>query len=139
MYRRTTAQLLLPEEFRLPFGGALNPANRWVRIAGAVDWWTLEENYAACFKKSNRGKPAYGVRVALGALIIQNRLKLTDAETVASITENPYMQYLLGFEAFDGTKPPFSPSQMVRFRKRLDAALLRDVNKTIRKALRERS
>ncbi|WP_353948434.1 transposase [Sporolactobacillus sp. Y61] len=35
-------------------------------------------------------------RLALGALIIQQRQGTTDWETVLQITENPYMQYFLG-------------------------------------------
>ena len=33
------------------------------------------------------------MRIALGALIIKEKLKLSDEETVEQIRENPYLQY----------------------------------------------
>jgi IS5 family transposase len=42
---------------------------------------------------SKRGAPALTVRMALGALIIKEKLGLTDLETVEQIKENPYLQY----------------------------------------------
>jgi hypothetical protein len=51
-------------------------------------------------------------------LLIQERLGITDEETVEQITENPYLQYYLGLrELLD--KALFDPSMMVHFRSRL--------------------
>jgi IS5 family transposase len=44
--------------------------------------------------------PAKGLRIALGALIIKERLGLSNEETVEQIHENPYPQYFLGYEGF---------------------------------------
>jgi len=38
--------------------------------------------------------------VALGALLIKERLGLTDRETVEAIQENPYLQFFIGYEEF---------------------------------------
>jgi hypothetical protein len=38
--------------------------------------------------------------MALGAIIIKERLKLTDEETDAQIRENPYLQYFIGMQEF---------------------------------------
>lgn len=46
--------------------------------------------------------------MALGALIIQQKLKMTDRETVEIIKENPYLQYFIGVEKFSN-KIPFDP------------------------------
>jgi hypothetical protein len=54
----------------------------------------------------------------LGALIIKEKLKLTDEETESQIQENVYMQYLLGQKEFT-RKRLFESSMMVHFRKRL--------------------
>jgi hypothetical protein len=44
-----------------------------------------EEKYAESFKNSMKGEQALSVRVALGSLIIQQRLGLSDRETVNQI------------------------------------------------------
>lgn len=46
--------------------------------------------------------------MGLGALIIQERMQLTDRETLATISENPYMQYFIGFAGLE-MKPPLLP------------------------------
>jgi IS5 family transposase len=58
------------------------------------------------------------VRIALGALIVKERLGLTDEETVQQIRENPYLQYFLGYGSYR-SEAPFEASMMVHFRKRL--------------------
>ncbi len=55
------------------------------------------------------------VYVALGALIIKERLQLTDRETVEPVRENPYVHYFLGYTSYL-TKPRFDASTMVSFR-----------------------
>ncbi len=40
------------------------------------------------------------MRLALGSLIIKEKLGLTDEGTVIQIEENPYLQFFLGFESF---------------------------------------
>jgi len=62
--------------------------------------------------------PAMSVRVALGSLIIKERLGTSDEETVEQIRENPYLQYFLGFEEYR-EEALFHPTMFVHFRKRL--------------------
>jgi Transposase domain (DUF772) len=64
------------------------------------------------------GAPAKPFRMALGALIIKERLGTSDEETVEQIRENPYLQYFLGLSAYS-EQAPFESSMMVHFRKRL--------------------
>ena len=56
--------------------------------------------------------------MALIALIIKARLGLTDGDLVEQIMESPYLQFFIGLGAFQYS-PPFDPSMMVYFRKRL--------------------
>lgn len=123
-------QLLLPDDFFLPFGGKLNKENRWVRLAQLVPWAYAEGKYAKSFRNSFRGQKAVSIRVALGALIIQERLQLSDRETVQQIVENPYLQYFIGLEGYQD-HPPFHPSLMTHFRKRLGEQVLREINEII--------
>lgn len=131
MYHKTTGQIRISDDFFLPFGGKLNKDNRWVKLEALVPWWEIEDKYARCFRRSNKGEKALSVRAALGTLIIQAKLNLTDRETVNQITENPYLQYFLGFEKYNDTKPPFDPSLIVHFRKRLPDDIIIEINERI--------
>ena len=59
----------------------------------------FEERYAANFK-SRKGQPACPARMALGALLIKERYGLSDADVVAEIKMNPYLQYFLGLREY---------------------------------------
>jgi len=115
-------QMILPDDFFLPFGGELDKENRWVQLAGLIPWAHAEKNYGKFFKDTFRGQHTLSLRMGLGALIIQERMQLTDRETLASISENPYMQYFIGLSGFE-MKPPFHHSMMTHFRKRLKDVL----------------
>ena len=105
MYEHNANQMILPHEFFLPFEGHLNPDNRWVRMASVIPWTDLEEAYLESLSDPNQGSKAYTVQFALGALIIKERLRLSNEETVEAITENPYMQYFIGLPDFQETSP----------------------------------
>src|SRR5699024_12708436 len=100
MYKMTENQLVLPEDFFLPFGGKLNKENRWVVLANLIPWWQVEEAYANTMKRSSRGQRAFSVRMALGALYIQQRKGMRDRDTVEASTEKPYRQYFGGPTVF---------------------------------------
>lgn len=63
----------------------------------------------------------------MGALLIQEKLGTSDRDTVESIAENPYMQYLIGLPGFQQERP-FDPSLMVHFGKRLGPDGLSQIN-----------
>lgn len=130
MYKHNAKQLLLPHEFFMPFEGQLNPENRWCKLAGMIPWETAEERYIESLGNPNAGQKAYSVRMALGTLIIQNKKNLSDRETVAEITENPYLQYFIGLPAFV-QEPPFDASLLVHFRKRLGKDIINELNELL--------
>jgi len=117
------------DEFYMAFGGRLSKSNRWVKLADMIPWDIVEKRYAEKFK-SPVGNPAYPVRVAFGALLIKEKLKITDEETVDQIRENPYLQYFIGYKAYSD-KQPFNSSTMVYFRIRLSADILKEINALI--------
>ena len=131
MYRKSQSQQMT-FDFALPFGGRLRRDNRWVILADLIPWDQIEEQYAALFEDSDTGCPGKPARVALGALIIKERLGITDRETVEQIRENPYLQYFLGFAGYND-KEPFHHTSMVHFRKRFSKAMLADINDMITK------
>ncbi|EBK2060226.1 IS5/IS1182 family transposase, partial [Salmonella enterica subsp. enterica serovar Typhi] len=57
---RDMADLL--ENFYLPFGGKLNPTNRWVQLAAIIPWDKVEEKYVSSFKSPAIGQKAYSAR-----------------------------------------------------------------------------
>jgi hypothetical protein len=120
-----------PKMCNLPlfFDTTLNPNNRWVRLASIIPWETVEEMYSKNFK-GNKGPKPFPARVALGSLIIQLKLNLSDEETVEQITENPYLQYFIGFEEYQ-EEPPFDSSLMTHFRKRLSVDNINGLNELI--------
>lgn len=70
------------------------------------------------------------LQMALGSLLIQKQLGFSDRELVEEITENPYLQYFIGLPGYQ-TEPPFVPSLLVEFRKRLSADVLAEINEMI--------
>ena len=105
MYRISTATPSEPESFELPFGGKLSDENRWVIMTNLIPWEKFEEEYAKSFSE-NKGAPAKTFRIALGALIIKEKLGTSDRETGEQIKKNHYLQYFLGFSAYSN-EPPF--------------------------------
>jgi len=117
------------ENFILPFGGKLKSSNRWVMLGKAIPWKEFEDSYCDHFSKfTKRGPRALTLRVALGSLIIQEKLGQRDEEIVMQISENPYLHYFLGYESFLMEKP-YDSSMLVHFRKRLGAKILKEVVK----------
>ena len=123
------------EQFYLPFGGHLRGDNRWVRLAAIIPWEEIETEYKKYFSK-RIGRTAKPVRLALGSLLIKEKLHITDEETVETIRENPYLQYLLGYESYKDEKP-FGPSMMVHFRKRLGPDAIAKINELVAKRYQE--
>ena len=72
----------------------------------------------------------------MSALIIQERLGISDRETVEQIRENPYLQYFIGLTNYQ-TEAPFDASMMVYFRKRIKLNLLNKINQEMVKKCRE--
>ncbi|MFH1614064.1 MAG: IS5 family transposase [Planctomycetota bacterium] len=129
MYRKNNPHQLKFENFYLPFGGHLRSDNRWIILAEQIPWHQIEEAYGELFCDDN-GCPAKSARMALGALLIKERLGTSDRETVQQIAENPYLQYFLGLMEYQDA-PPFDHSMMTHFRKRFDKEMLKDINESI--------
>jgi hypothetical protein len=130
MYREESEKQQKLEDFYMPFGGRLNEENRWIILSRKVPWGEIEEDYKERLGDTEKGAPAKSLRVALGALIIKEKLQISDREVVDQIRENPYLQYFIGFERYED-KPPFDASMMVHFRKRLDGELIQKANEIL--------
>ncbi|MDR0301139.1 MAG: IS5 family transposase [Treponema sp.] len=124
MYKKDNGQISIAE-FMSPFG-ALDPKNRWVRMADMIPWEKYERKYAERFCEDN-GAPAIKFRMAMGTLIIKQRTGHSDDEVVEDILENPYMQFLIGLHEFTKT-PPFSASSITNFRKYITVEMINEIN-----------
>ena len=113
----------------------LSPDNRWVIMAELIPWSDFEAEYAENFSE-DQGAPAKSFRMALGALIIKEKLGTSARETVEQIKENPYLQYFLGMSNYSN-EAPFEPSLMVYFRERIDLNLLKTINQKMVKNFSE--
>jgi len=128
-YRHNEKQLQF-EKFEFSLGGKLRSDNRWVKLAKQIPWEEIEEIYASSLSGTGQGAPALSVRIALGAMIIKERLKMSDEETVEQIRENPYLQYFLGLKQYED-KALFHPTMFVNFRKRLPEDVIISINDMI--------
>ena len=126
MYKKAEQLETESENFELPFGGKLAEDNRWVIMAKLVPWSEVEEEYAKKFTIL-LGAPAKSSRMALGALIIKEKLGISDRETVEQIRENPYLQYFIGLKSYRN-EAPFEASMLVHFRQRLEMDLVNKIN-----------
>ncbi len=104
-------------------------------MAQLIPWSEFEAEYAENFA-SSIGAPAKSFRIALGALIIKEKLGTSDRETVEQIRENPYLQYFIGL-SFYSNEIPFDASLLVHFRQRISVNLVNKVNQKMVKNLRE--
>ena len=95
-------------------------------MADAIPWDVFEKKYSRLFK-GKTGNVAKPLRTALGALIIQTKFQYSDRELVEQITENTYLQYFIGLPGYQ-EEPPFDPSTMVLFCKRINAQMIAEAN-----------
>ncbi len=129
MYKNDSSTPIFPE-FGLPFGGYLDPDNRWVKKAAMIPWAVVEREYKNQLSGSTTGCPALTARMAFGALVIKEELKASDRETVEQIRENPYLQFFIGLDGFQIAEP-FDASMMVHFRKRFPVESMNRINEAM--------
>ena len=110
----------------------LNENNRWIQLGSVLPWDKL---VSLLSKKYSFTKGSKGInpRVVIGALIVKHKLTLTDEETIEIISENPYIQFFLGFTEFN-SNPIFSPSLFVDIRKRLGKDIFEKFNELLIKS-----
>ncbi len=137
MYRKVDSAIASAAEFELPFGGKLAEDNRWVMMSKLIPWSEFEAEYAQNFAPE-MGPPAKSFRMALGALIIKEKLGISDRETVDQIRENPYLQYFIGQTSYSN-EAPFDSSLLVHFRERIGADIVNKINQAIVRRIAEAS
>lgn len=102
----------------------LPKTNRWVQMGDALPWGEYEKVYNERLKNDRVGASNRPGRMVIAALIIKHKLSLSDEETILTIQENPYMQYMCGLTEYSD-QPIFDPSLFTTIRKRIT---IEDVN-----------
>ena len=102
----------------------LPKTNRWVQMGDALPWAEYEKVYNERLKNDKVGASNRPGRMVIAALIIKHKLSLSDEETILTIQENPYMQYMCGLTEYSD-QPIFDPSLFTTIRKRIT---IEDVN-----------
>jgi hypothetical protein len=133
VYKKAGLAPLPPLDFELANGSKLSADNRWVKMAEIVPWDELESEYAQNFP-TDMGAPAKSFRMALGALIIKEKLGISDRETVEQSRENPYLQYFIGQSSYSN-ELAFDSSLLVHFRQRISPNLINKVNERMVKEM----
>ena len=125
MYEHNSRQIAFHNEPFLFGGLPLNSDNRWVKLAGLIPWFRVEEAYHKNFR-GNQGTRAMSVRLALGCLIVKEQLQLSDVDTVQMIRENPYIQYFLGYADYQYDLS-LDASLLTHFRRRFSIGCNRSI------------
>ncbi len=135
MYRKVGKSINSCDNFELE--GRLSQSNRWVVMAKLIPWSEFESEYASLFSEE-MGAPAKSFRMALGSLIIKEKLGTSDTETVEQIRENPDLQYFIGLSSYSN-ETPFDPSMLSLFRQRIGIDLVNKINQSMVKKNEEKT
>jgi transposase, IS5 family len=96
------------------------------RLAGLVPWSRFEDAFGRFYRPI--GRPAKPTRLMVGLHYLKHVHDLSDEEVVARWVENPYWQFLCGFDFFQH-EAPIDASTMTRWRKRIGPAGLEEMLK----------
>ncbi len=103
-------------------------------MAELIPRWEFEAEYAKKFP-TEMGVPAKSFRMALGALIIKEKLEISDRPRVEQIRDNPYLQYFICQSTYSN-ELAFEPSLLVHFRQRISPNLINKVNERMVEKMR---
>ncbi|MCH4154957.1 MAG: transposase [Muribaculaceae bacterium] len=106
--------------------------NWWAKLGDSLPWDKIERIYNNRLNNRHCGAGNKSARIIIGALLIKHKMNQSDRETIQAISENPYMQYMLGLEAFTA-RPVFDPSLFVTVRKRLGEDTFNDMSESLLK------
>jgi len=136
MYRGKDRKTLPLFSELFPFGGRLNPENRWLKKAKLLPWEAIETRYKSAF--SEKGRPSLDCRLVMGVLFLKHMTGMSDEDIIKSVNENPYMQAFCGLDYF-ATEPVMDSSSLSKIRKRLGAAYFAELERDTYRMLVERN
>ncbi|MCB4756252.1 MAG: IS5 family transposase [Elusimicrobia bacterium] len=120
-----------------PFGGRLNPTNRWLKLSKIMPWGELEEVYRKYFS-DRMGRPAKDSRLIMGLLVAKHMKGVSDEAAVEEFMESPYIQAFCGYDGFVTDEAVIDPSLLSHSRKRLGKEFFEKFEKEILSVLIQR-
>ena len=119
----------------LPYGGKLNPNNRWMKLHDLIPWEELENIYKKYF--SDLGRPGKDSQLVNGLMVVKHQKVISDEEVIKDFTENPYIQFFCGYDQFV-TEKEIDSSTLTRMRKRLGVEYFKKFEMEILNLLKSR-
>ena len=119
------------------FQGHLDPDHELVRLAARIDWAAITERLSRYY--SRRGRRAKAVRLMVGLHCLKHLQDLSDEEVTRGLHENIYWMHFCGvpLERFGtaGAQRWLDASTLTRFRKRMGASGMQEVERIIQEQL----
>ncbi|HYA87780.1 MAG TPA: transposase, partial [Nitrospirota bacterium] len=123
--------------FAWVFKHQLDPDHELVRLATRMDWDALTERLSRHY--SRRGRRAKSVRLMIGLHLLKHLHDLSDEDVTAGLHENIYWMHFCGVpvERFGtaGSERWLDASTLTRFRERMGASGIKEVERIIREQL----
>jgi 1A family penicillin-binding protein len=80
-------------------------AEFWFRFSLVIPWEQIEAKFSPLFAQTRAGTAEEQARMLFGALIIREKYRLNNQETVKFIAAEPYLQYFIGITDTNGELP----------------------------------
>src|SRR5499425_2638940 len=109
--------------FRSRLDQIIDMSHPLVRLARAINWRFLEEQFGAVYT-DGVGRPPLPTRLMAGLAILKHTYNLSDEAVCALWIENPYYQFFCGEEFFQH-QLPLDRSSMTNWRNRMGEERLR--------------
>jgi IS5 family transposase len=106
--------------FRTELVNLIDQRHELVQLAELIDWQAFANEWSPQFV-STTGRPALPTRLMASLLYLKHVYALSDDDTVARWSENPYWQHFSG-ERYFQHELPCDPSSLVRGRQRIGEA-----------------
>lgn len=106
--------------FRTELVNLIDQRHELVRLAALIDWQAFANEWTSQFV-STTGRPALPTRLMASLLYLKHIYALSDEDTVARWSENPYWQHFSG-ERYFQHELPCDSSSLVRWRQRIGEA-----------------
>ncbi len=110
-------------------GIGMQMENRWVKLANQVPWHRLEARFPTLISK-NKCKSPKPFRIALVICMIQAQYDYSNTEILLQVQENPYLQYLCGYERYQQVLP-FTVDTICYFQNQFTAEVLEEIKAMI--------
>ena len=103
--------------FKVPLLNFIREDHELCLLSNKIDWDLVEHEFSEYYCLDN-GRPSIPIRKVVGVILLRRIFNLSDERVVSNWMENPYWQHFCGEVNFQH-EPPFDPSELIKFRKRI--------------------